>query len=119
MKSLHFSSIYVNGPYIGYFIDMSIQMATSVEFLVIVFTTAPLLVGIFVYMNGIVDDLRSQMQEINGRPQDAKRSNINRMDRTVVDAIRFHYKIIGQVADCSIASGREMQHSLIAVENSR
>lgn len=76
---------------------MFIEYASALDFLIVVTASMSLYVGLCAYARGMVDDLRDQMQKINGRLLAAKPNRLRDSATAMVfvKAIRFHYIIIG------------------------
>lgn len=95
----HFSSIYPRGIYLGYFVDLFIEVASTPEFFAVMIASISLFVDACAYTKEMVDDLSFRMAQIGDHFLDAKKNGHNRLCQlsvlAAVNEIRFHYNIVG------------------------
>lgn len=86
------SSLYVHGTYVGFYIDMIIEIAGAFEYFGMVTVSMSLYVGLCAYAKAMVDDIKARVNEIDRNLLDAKNNMENIL--AVIDEIKFHYRII-------------------------
>lgn len=92
------SYFYGRGNFIEFYIDLLIEMCSTMEYFAILITTASLYMGLCFYTNGMVDDLNMHMNKAaGGRSRTNTRNRLNYIDDALayINSIQFHYKIIG------------------------
>lgn len=103
----HSSSIIGRCSYIGFFIDWLFGLLSLSSSFLIVILSASITIGIYLYINGMVDDIKVKMKLIDDicpiRPTQlphlgegyAQRSVQQNIWAIYVEEIRFHLEIIG------------------------
>lgn len=95
---MHFtySSLLGRTTYIGFFVDWLIQVATVLAAFVAIVLSVVSYVGLFLYINGMVDDLKMRMGLIEDNSSWTTSSlSQNKLWSTYVQAIDFHVEVLG------------------------
>lgn len=83
----------MSGVYSRFAVDFMLELAAAIECIATFLTASPLYVGLCIYTKAIVDDLTSQMQQIN-RIALGTKQRIEAVE-PLVDGIRLHTEITG------------------------
>lgn len=90
LLSHSFSSLIGRETYFGYYVDCFSEALGATSFTLTLLTTGSLYLGIYLYINGMADDLQATVEKLDQvEPED--------MWATYVEEIRFHNEITGYV----------------------
>lgn len=96
MKCL--SSLIGRANYMGFYIDWLIEVISSASGYAIVIMTASIYIGIFLYINGMVCDMKMRMKDLESdftTKMPRHTTNHIRICSIYVEEIEFHLNIIG------------------------
>lgn len=81
--------------YVGFFVDMTIEVIGLVFYFAVIITAGSLFSGLCLYITGMVDDVGLQIALLDNNQSNQMNAAERRRAREVyVNEIRFHIKII-------------------------
>lgn len=91
------SSILGRTTYVGYYLDWLLALAVSTGGFVIIASSVSIYIGIFLYITGMVTDMKTRIESIEKELRTDQRQALNqiRVWTIFVQEIQFHTDIIG------------------------
>lgn len=77
--------------FFGYCINVLIEISATIQYLTVVLTSASLYIGLCFYTKSMADDLKAQLNELEGNSPQLGNNSVARM--LFISEIQFHDKI--------------------------
>lgn len=110
-KRPHFSwisSLLGRGNFIGFYFDWAIDATSSLSNYVVVSSSGSSYIGMFLYINGMMRDMKMRLNSMNNNSMEAQQKPSSSVEKwsIYVREMDFHVEIIGYLPASSISQAK-------------